>query len=1539
MAQEGAAKYAFVNLQKQEGAKGDVEQIEASRYMKALTAVYCKGDAASKAAQDKLARGGKTPMTEAEFIALLKGRVHRPLEGKGVPNLIAAMSQDFNMATGKLVKFRTTEEQLSKLLGNLDRIRWREAAGEKLAEDVKTRTAQVAKFRRNGVIPSPGLCVFAQVDFDKSGTISQYELWRLFKAMGHLFPKSDAEIKGIMATLDADGSGEIDEDEWIQNLALCPGLEEAMAADLDPDTGKLKSFRTPRQQFAKVLGNLDRLEYDASRGIDVSVELASRRALAHRYRLAGIQPSAGILVFQQLDKKKTRQLAMTSLQELMTKLKYNAEQVADIMKILDSDNDGLIDEKEWLENLDKVPSLKWAIEKDVDPETGKIKALLDSGKALFDMLRRQEGAYSVDYIEVGRYLTALKGAYKLTDAPGLDAVTKMLMTTKGKMTPDEWLAKLEEMPVLKKALEDDYIPDRVRFGKFRSCGQQLSKLFANLDRLRLRENKGENVHAEIEARKRQVKKMRNCGIVPSVGVSVFAQLDVDKSGTITKPELERLFKSLKHVYPRGDTEINELMATLDSDKSGDIDELEWRHNLAKCPGLQAALQKDLDPDTGKLRSYRSTEDQLAKLLGNIERLEYDKKKGKDVDVELASRKAQAAKLREKGVRPTAGIVVFNQIDKNKSRSIDMIELKDVLMRLNLKDKTAQTIMTRLDLDCSGCLDEKEFLEGMDRVQSLKAALAKDIDPDTGKLRCMSGLGNFNPEAVIVEQFQKFDKNKSGQISLELLSGIMMDIDPSFNKSSCARLCELAGGDGKSVAYAKFVHWLLSGLDVAASASSYVFRCLQTQEGNSVTESVEKKEAGRYVKAAVAVYCKGDKEGLALAAELEAAGGKMSEAEFNAAILKAPALSKAVNEDYNVATGKLVQFRTPQEQLSKLLGNLDRLRWRLAAGEAVAAEVTTRTAQVKKFRRNGVVPSPGLCVFNQVDFDKSRTISPYELWRLLKAMSHVFPKSDTEIQDIMKTLDADDSGEIDEDEWIQNLALCPGLEEALAKDLNPDSGKLRSFRTPRQQFAKILGNIDRLEYDLSRGIDCTVELASRRKQAQRYRLSGIQPSAGILVFQQLDKKKLRKLKLEDLKELMTKLKYDGESVQAVMTVLDASKDGVVDEQEWLEGLDNVPHLKALIEKDVDPETGKIKSLLTAGKSLFDMIRRQESAYAVDNIELGRYLKALKGAYKLTEAPGLDAYTEKMMTTKGKVTPDQWLEALETMPVLKKALEEDYMPDRVRFKNFRSCGQQLSKLFANLDRCRFRAQKGEDVKQEIETRKRQVRKMRAHGILPSAGVSVFAQLDLDKSGTITTEELGRLFKSLKHVYPRGEAEIADIMKTLDTDNSGDLSEVEWRNNLALCPGLQAALVGDLDPDTGHLKSYRGVEDQLAKLFGNIERLEYDASKGKDVAKELASRKEQAQRMRGKGIVPNAGIVVFNQIDKNKTRSIDLTELKDLFSRLKLLDKTAADVMKRLDVDENGTIDEKEWLEGLDKVQSLKAALVKDIDPDSGKLRCMM
>ena len=184
-------------------------------------------------------------------------------------------------------------------------------------------------------------------------------------------------------------------------------------------------------------------------------------------------------------------------------------------------------------------------------------------------------------------------------------------------------------------------------------------------------------------------------------------------------------------------------------------------------------------DTGLLRSYRSKEDQLAKLLGNIMRLEYDAEKGDDVAEELESRKAQAAKMREAGatnprlsslavrltslfspgVEPSAGIVVFNQIDKKKERSITKDALQGLLTSLKCENKSVEEIMERLDTDedgvrsscpCPGLfpgslshrnvasqtVSEKEWLEGLNRCQDLKAALEADIDPDTGKLKSL-----------------------------------------------------------------------------------------------------------------------------------------------------------------------------------------------------------------------------------------------------------------------------------------------------------------------------------------------------------------------------------------------------------------------------------------------------------------------------------------------------------------------------------------------------------------------------------------------------------------------------------------------------------------------------------------------------------------------------------------------------------------------------------------------------------------------------------
>ena len=50
----------------------------------------------------------------------------------------------------------------------------------------------------------------------------------------------------------------------------------------------------------------------------------------------------------------------------------NEDSIEKILRVLDSDNDGVIDMDEWLYNLDCHPILKSLIDRSVDLETGKI---------------------------------------------------------------------------------------------------------------------------------------------------------------------------------------------------------------------------------------------------------------------------------------------------------------------------------------------------------------------------------------------------------------------------------------------------------------------------------------------------------------------------------------------------------------------------------------------------------------------------------------------------------------------------------------------------------------------------------------------------------------------------------------------------------------------------------------------------------------------------------------------------------------------------------------------------------------------------------------------------------------------------------------------------------------------------------------------------------------------------------------------------------------------------------------------------------------
>jgi len=239
------------------------------------------------------------------------------------------------------------------------------------------------------------------------------------------------------------------------------------------------------------------------------------------------------------------------------------------------------------------------------------------------------------------------------------------------------------------------------------------------------------IEKEMRQRKDACKVYRAKGIVPSAGYVVFNQIDIAKTRRIERRELERLIKGLASVYKDMAIEdTDRIMKVMDADQSGDIDEKEWINNLKKLPKLNAALVKDVDPDWGTLRSYRTLEDQLAKLYGNIARLE---EKGEETE-ELVSRKAQAAKMRSKGVIPAPGICVFQQIDTDKSRTLSVQELQDAVGKFATPEQAA-TWFGKMENSATE-INEAAWIANLKKVPELEAALIADIDADTGRCRSL-----------------------------------------------------------------------------------------------------------------------------------------------------------------------------------------------------------------------------------------------------------------------------------------------------------------------------------------------------------------------------------------------------------------------------------------------------------------------------------------------------------------------------------------------------------------------------------------------------------------------------------------------------------------------------------------------------------------------------------------------------------------------------------------------------------------------------------
>merc|ERR1719456_323075 len=276
----------------------------------------------------------------------------------------------------------------------------------------------------------------------------------------------------------------------------------------------------------------------------------------------------------------------------------------------------------------------------------------------------------------------LKHVYNCNTASVDEVVTQLFSGGTAEISEAQFIEAITKLPDLEKAMVADMDPDFGRLNSYRTLEDQLAKLMGNIERLR-RElltnptpEREEAIRDEIKSRKNQCKKMRMKGTIPSVGPAVFNQLDLNKDRFLSKNELTRAFKGLKHVYKAEQSQMDAALEKL-FEKASDkgISEEQFVQGLKKLPELEAAMAADLDPDFGRLKSYRTFEDQLAKLMGNLERLrlELATKPGEEreaaIKTEMRSRKDACKKLVAKGVIPSVGPVVFNQMDLDKDRFV------------------------------------------------------------------------------------------------------------------------------------------------------------------------------------------------------------------------------------------------------------------------------------------------------------------------------------------------------------------------------------------------------------------------------------------------------------------------------------------------------------------------------------------------------------------------------------------------------------------------------------------------------------------------------------------------------------------------------------------------------------------------------------------------------------------------------------------------------------------------------------------------------
>jgi len=273
------------------------------------------------------------------------------------------------------------------------------------AHQIKNLQAQYEKRKAEGKddeamsaelqIALPAIIVFNQIDCDHDGTLSRREIHRLLECLPKPrepeggWPNGETPkhipLDQIMQILDSDNDGVVSLEEFVTNLQNLPELNLCINQNLDPHSGKITTYKSLELRLHETLEEAAPFEAKAAENGGVLSEEDQATLNNLRAKIASFQSTvgtAGITVFRQIDLDKSGKIDRKELLALLQTLNdrrktegvENAEALSidGVIKGLDADGDELIDEDEWIMQLDRLPDLKAFISSFIDANTGKI---------------------------------------------------------------------------------------------------------------------------------------------------------------------------------------------------------------------------------------------------------------------------------------------------------------------------------------------------------------------------------------------------------------------------------------------------------------------------------------------------------------------------------------------------------------------------------------------------------------------------------------------------------------------------------------------------------------------------------------------------------------------------------------------------------------------------------------------------------------------------------------------------------------------------------------------------------------------------------------------------------------------------------------------------------------------------------------------------------------------------------------------------------------------------------------------------------------